>query len=298
MASIVHYTACPICEGNHLSEIFLVKDQTVSKKKFSIWECATCTLRFTQDGPDEKSITPYYQSEDYISHSNTKKGLVNSLYLQVRNITIGQKRKLVQKLTRLKKGVMLDVGSGTGNFACEMQNADWKVTGLEPDAGARNIALKEFGITLQSTDQFYNLPPASFDAITLWHVLEHVHELNQYVKQLRILLKPGGKLIIAVPNYTSLDSKIYKEFWAAYDVPRHLYHFSPGAIKRLTEKHGMAIVGYRPMWFDSFYISLISSKYKNGKTRWIPAFINGLRSNINAIGKTQKCSSVIYILTR
>jgi 2-polyprenyl-3-methyl-5-hydroxy-6-metoxy-1,4-benzoquinol methylase len=295
MASI-HYNLCPVCGSTHLTKVLAVNDYTVSKEDFQVWECATCSLRFTQDVPNETSIIPYYKSEEYISHSNTDKGLINTLYKAVRKLTLTQKRKLVKRVTGLKKGVLLDVGSGTGAFASEMQQHGWLVTGLEPDEGARKIAQKDFGIKLQPTDRFYQLPPASFDAITLWHVLEHVHDLHRYIAQLKILLKPGGKLLIAVPNYTSLDADIYKEFWAAYDVPRHLYHFSPPAIRKLMEKHQMAVVGYKPMWFDSFYICLLSSKYKNGNTRWLPAILNGLRSNAHAWGKTKRCSSVIYIL--
>ncbi|HEY9362172.1 MAG TPA: class I SAM-dependent methyltransferase, partial [Chitinophagaceae bacterium] len=235
MASI-HYNLCPVCGSTHLTKVLTVKDYTVSKEDFQLWECATCSLRFTQDVPDEASIIPYYKSEEYISHTNTDKGLINTLYKAVRKLTLTQKRKLINRVTGLKKGVLLDVGSGTGAFAGEMQKHGWVVTGLEPDEGARKIAQKDFGINLEPADSFYQLPPASFDAITLWHVLEHVHDLHRYIAQLKILLKPAGKLLIAVPNYTSLDADIYKEFWAAYDVPRHLYHFSPAAMRKLAEK--------------------------------------------------------------
>ena len=138
----------------------------------------------------------------------------------------------------------------------------------------------------------------TFDAITLWHVLEHVHDLQGYITKLKLLLKENGKLFIAVPNYTSNDAVIYKEFWAAYDVPRHLYHFSPQSMKMLIEKHGMRIEQYKPMWYDSFYVSMLSSKYKNGKTNLTASFFNGLRSNSKAIGNVERCSSVVYIIKK
>ena len=163
---------------------------------------------------------------------------------------------------------------------------------------ARKIASQLYQLDLADAKEFYQLRPESFDAITLWHVLEHVHDLTKYVRHLRALLKESGKIFIAVPNYTSLDAKIYKEFWAAYDVPRHLYHFSPQSMKLLIEKNGLKIVQYKPMWYDSFYICLLSSKYKNARTNWITALWNGFRSNLKAMADVKKCSSINYIVEK
>jgi 2-polyprenyl-3-methyl-5-hydroxy-6-metoxy-1,4-benzoquinol methylase/transcription elongation factor Elf1 len=294
----IHYTNCPICNSADISIVLSVKDHTVSGESFPVAHCNQCTLRFTQDVPDPVSIGPYYKSENYISHTNTSKGLINGLYQFVRKRTLKGKRKLVQKVSGLSRGRLLDVGSGVGSFANEMQQNGWEVTGLEPDDDARAVAKKEYGLELQPIDRFYHLQPGSFDVITLWHVMEHVHDLQQYVQQLRVLLKDTGKLVIAVPNYTSKDASIYKEYWAAWDVPRHLYHFSPQSMLRLLESNGMKIGQYKPMWYDSFYICLLSSKYKNGKSNLIASFFNGLRSNLKAMGDVKKCSSVIYIVSR
>ncbi len=263
---------------------------------FTVAECNQCTHRFTQDVPGPSSISPYYKSEDYISHTDTSKGFINSLYQSVRKRTVRQKRKLVEKVTGVIKGVLLDVGSGTGAFANEMKRNGWDVTGLEPDEDARKVAKESFDIELSDTSHFYQLPDNSFDAITFWHVLEHVHDLQGYLAKLKTLLKREGKLFIAVPNYTSKDASIYEEYWAAYDVPRHLYHFSPQSMKVLIEKHGMKLLQCKPMWYDSFYVSMLSSKYKKGRTNLITAFFNGLRSNSKALGDVKKCSSVIYII--
>jgi 2-polyprenyl-3-methyl-5-hydroxy-6-metoxy-1,4-benzoquinol methylase len=242
------------------------------------------------------SISPYYKSENYISHTNTSKGLINRLYQSVRKRTLKKKRKLIEKSTGLQKGSLLDIGSGTGSFASEMTLAGWQVTGLEPDADARAVGKQSYNIELADINQFYQLPVSSYDAITMWHVLEHVHDLHGYVAQLKLLLKENGKLFIAVPNYTSKDAAIYKEHWAAYDVPRHLYHFSPRSMQVLMEKHGLKLLRHKAMWYDSFYVSMLSSKYRNGKTNLFASFFNGLRSNLKAIGNVKKCSSVIYII--
>lgn len=297
MSSVIHFTNCPACGSNNIKKVLSAKDNTVSKEEFAIWQCNECTLRFTQDVPDAASIGAYYKSEDYISHTNTSKGLINRLYQNVRKRTLAQKRELVEKVTGLHAGKLLDVGSGTGAFLNEMKQHGWTVQGLEPDAGARNIAQETFNVKTNDTALFFNILPSSFNVITLWHVLEHVHELPRYIVKLKDLLKANGKLFIAVPNYTSMDAKIYRGNWAAYDVPRHLYHFSPQAMQQLIEKHGMKITEYHPMWFDSFYVSLLSSKSKSGKTGWISAFFSGLLSNIRAFGNEKKCSSIIYVIS-
>jgi 2-polyprenyl-3-methyl-5-hydroxy-6-metoxy-1,4-benzoquinol methylase len=296
MSQPVHYTHCPVCGSPDIKNALSAKDNTVSGETFVIAECKACSFRFTQDVPDAASISPYYKSENYISHSNTSKGLINRLYQSVRKRTLRQKRKLISKATGLEKASLLDVGSGTGSFANEMKQAGWQVTGLEPDADARTVGKQLYNIELADINQFYQLPASSYDAITMWHVLEHVHDLQGYIAQLKLLLKENGKLFIAVPNYTSKDAAIYKEHWAAYDVPRHLYHFSPQSMQVLMEKHGLKILQHKAMWYDSFYVSMLSSKYKNGKTNLVASFFNGLRSNLKALGDVKRCSSVIYII--
>jgi 2-polyprenyl-3-methyl-5-hydroxy-6-metoxy-1,4-benzoquinol methylase len=292
---LVHYTHCPICGSSQLKTLFSVTDFSVSKKEFPLVECDDCTLRFTQDFPSANSIAPYYQFEEYISHTNSNKGIVNQLYRQVRKITLGQKKNLIQKTTGLSTGKLLDMGSGTGTFAGYMKKAGWQVTGLEPDEGARKVAYKEFGVILSDTSSFFELAPAQFDVITLWHVLEHVHELQRYVQQLKKLLKPKGKLIIAVPNYTAEDANHFGAHWAAYDVPRHLYHFSPSAMRLLLAKNQLSLETIKPMWFDSFYVSMLSSKYKTGKLQLLPSIWAGLTSNSKAWRDKERCSSLIYI---
>jgi 2-polyprenyl-3-methyl-5-hydroxy-6-metoxy-1,4-benzoquinol methylase len=298
MAQLIHYTHCPVCGSADFRKILSAKDHTVSGEEFVVVECVNCTLRFTQGVPDAASIAPYYKSEEYISHTNTSKGLINRLYQSVRKRTLKQKRKLIIQETGVSKGVLLDLGAGTGAFANEMKQAGWEVTGLEPDSDARKTGREQFNIELEDTGRFYELADGTFDAITMWHVLEHVHDLQGYVAKLKTLLKENGKLIIAVPNYTSKDASAYAGHWAAYDVPRHLYHFSPKAMQVLMEKNGLKIKAYKPMWFDSFYVSMLSSKYKNGKTNLAGAFFKGLGSNLQAMGDVKKCSSVIYVVGR
>lgn len=286
---------CPVCKSKNLTFVIKATDYTVSHKNFEIWQCNLCTLRFTQSVPDKAAIAAYYKSENYISHSNTDKGFINSLYHKVRKRTLLSKRKLIEAITAIKKGEILDIGCGTGSFLHVMQQAGWSITGLEPDETAIAKAKELYGLNIQSPETLFKLAPATFDAITMWHVLEHVHELEEYLIQLKLLLKPGGRLFIAVPNYTSYDESVYRQYWAAYDVPRHLYHFSPDAMMKLLAAHQLKLISIKPMWFDSFYVSMLSEKYKTGKNNFIKAFWVGLNSNIKALRNKEKCSSVIYI---
>jgi 2-polyprenyl-3-methyl-5-hydroxy-6-metoxy-1,4-benzoquinol methylase len=271
MSNQIHYTLCPVCGSAGISKVFKVKDNTASQEFFDIYHCSNCQVRFTQNPPSEASIGEYYKSENYISHTDTSKGLVNRLYQAVRNFSINQKKKLIEKTTGLTKGNLLDVGSGTGYFAAAMQKAGWQTTGLEPDEGARNVAMQQHSLNLLPANELFNLPGKKFDAITLWHVLEHVYDLKKYITTFKNLLADNGKLFIAVPNYTSYDAMSYGTDWAGYDVPRHLYHFTPQTMQWLMRESGFRIIDIKPMWFDSFYVSLLSSKYKNGSPNWFGA---------------------------
>ena len=292
---MIHYTQCPVCATENFHQVLSAKDYTVSQQQFQIMECDKCHLRFTNDVPGQDEIGPYYKSENYISHSDTNKGIINRLYHIVRGITINGKKNTIKHFTKKAKGTILDIGCGTGVFLKSMKNAGWDVTGLEPDAGARKIANELNGINTYGPERLFELPPHSFDAITLWHVLEHVHELHTYMEQIKKLLSPGGHVFIAVPNYTSYDAAYYKEHWAAYDVPRHLYHFSPGSMINLLNAHGFALDKTLPMWFDSFYVSMLSEQYRSGKNNFFNAALIAGISNLRAIGKVNNCSSLIYV---
>ena len=293
--SIITHKVCPGCSSVAIEQKLIAEDFTVSHQQFEIWECNTCSLRFTQHIPDAGSIGSFYQSDTYISHTDTKEGIINKLYHIVRKRTIIRKVALVQAVTGKQTGAVLDIGAGTGAFAHAMQQAGWQVTGLEPDAATRQRSKELYGLSLQPTEGLFALPAAGFDAITLWHVLEHVHELQAYVQQFKKLLKPGGKLLVAVPNYTSHDAAVYKQYWAAYDVPRHLYHFSPASMQQLLQQHGLLLQQHRPMWFDSFYVAMLSEQYKRGRNGLVSAVWTGFVSNLVTVFNKKRCSSLIYI---
>ena len=292
---MIHYHQCPVCGTENINKVFTAKDYTVSQQLFDILECTSCSLRFTNNIPGEKEMGAYYQSENYISHSNTRKGFINRLYHVIRNITLQSKKNILLHYTKKPVGNLLDIGSGTGLFLKKMKDAGWNVTGLEPDADARKISADQQSGSVYLPEKLFELPLHSFDAISLWHVLEHVHNLHTYMEQIKKLITPGGYLFVAVPNYTSADAAYYKEHWAAYDVPRHLYHFSPKSMQHLFEKHGFVLKKTLPMWFDSFYVSMLSEKYRNEKNNYFNAILRGSFSNLRALGDNKNCSSVIYV---
>lgn len=287
-------TNSPI-ENRKLEPFISCKDHTVSRETFPIFIDKGSELLVTTPRPNDEDLGKYYESEAYISHSGTKKSLVDKLYHWVRNFTIKKKVKLINSFNSEEK-TLLDIGAGTGEFLVACLNDGWKVTGVEPNQKAREIANSKIANPeLQIHNDLDGFKTETFDTITMWHVLEHVPNLNEYVSKLKLLLKPNGTLIVAVPNFKSYDAHHYKEFWAAYDVPRHLWHFSRKSISELFAKKKMKVEKVLPMKFDSFYVSLLSEKYKSGKSNMLRAFVIGLKSNLKA-KSSKEYSSHIYII--
>lgn len=291
---MLNITECPVCGHPETRHALTCKDFTVSQKQFDIVECTGCGFRFTNPVPGQDEIGPYYISDDYISHSNTKRGLVSRVYQWVRRRAIRQKASQIECETGLRNGRLLDIGCGTGEFLAEMKRRGWATHGLEPSPAARTQAQQNHSLTVQEPQELFNLTPGTYDVITMWHVMEHVHTLNEYVAQLHKLLKPNGLLIVAVPNATSHDAAHYAEYWAAWDVPRHLYHFSLPTMKRLMAKHGLEVKTAELMSWDAYYVSLLSEKYRTGRQRLFAAFCAGWRSNRAARKDVTRSSSLRY----
>lgn len=283
---------CPVCGSQSFEPFITCKDYTVSQESFDIVSCVSCRFKFTNPRPDNSSIGKYYKSEDYVSHSDTKKGLINKLYHAVRSRTLKQKLKLISGY--VSRGTILDYGCGTGMFLKACQDAGWNSFGFEPDNEARQIS-KNKGLRVENGID--SLKQNKYDIITLWHVLEHVTDLDETLSFFSNSISDKGRLVIAVPNHISFDGKFYKEFWAGYDVPRHIYHFEPRTTERLLAKFRFQLTETKPMKFDSYYVSLLSEKYKTGTMNYISAFLNGFKSNTKAHSAADY-SSVIYIFKK
>jgi 2-polyprenyl-3-methyl-5-hydroxy-6-metoxy-1,4-benzoquinol methylase len=268
-----------------------VKDYSVSQETFDLYHDETLDMLITSPQPSLENLGKYYESEDYISHTDNKRSLFEKLYHFIKSIALKNKLNLINSL-QPNKGRILDIGAGTGDFLSVAKNDGWQTIGVEPSERAKSTAINK-GISF--VEQTSELENHSFDMISMWHVLEHVPDLDKQIKELKRLLKPTGTLIIAVPNFKSFDAKHYGKFWAAYDVPIHFWHFSKTAIKLLFEKEEMKLEKVLPMKFDSFYVSLLSEKYKSGKMNFVKAFFIGLQSNWKAKNNFEY-SSHIYIL--
>ena len=294
----ITYTECTVCNSSNIELALKTNDYSISKEAYEIWKCTECDFHFTQGVPDQEHIAPYYKSEDYISHSDTKKGIINNLYHKVRNIMLDRKFKLVKKYSQ--EGNLLDYGAGTGYFPGYVKSKNHSVTAIEIDPNSRKYAKDTFDLDVYEPEALVDgtLEEGTFDVISLWHVMEHLYEPKSYVQRFYNLLQTNGHLIIAVPNYTSSDGQYYDKHWAAYDVPRHLWHFSPSTMKQMVESDGFQLVEKKSMPFDSFYVSLLSEKYKKGKTSLIAGFLRGFKSYSKSARNVDVCSSVIYVFRK
>lgn len=268
-----------------------VTDYSVSKEVFDLYQDEELDMLITHPKPGLDVLGRYYESADYISHTDSKRSLFEKVYHFIKGIALKNKLNLINSL-QPNKGKILDIGAGTGEFLSVAQQNGWNTTGVEPSEKAKQIAINK-GVSF--VEALAQLEDHTFDVITMWHVLEHVPDLNHQIKELKRLLKPSGCLIVAVPNFNSFDAQHYGKFWAAYDVPIHFWHFSKTAIQKLFQKEQMELVKILPMKFDSFYVSLLSEKYKSGRMNYVKAFFIGLWSNIKA-KSDMEYSSHIYIL--
>ncbi|WP_298532261.1 class I SAM-dependent methyltransferase [uncultured Algibacter sp.] len=275
--------------------IFLsVKDHSVSGEEFKLIQNSEYGFLETTPQPSLEKLPTYYESEDYISHTDSKRNLFEKVYHLVRTFSLKKKLSLINSFLSEEKH-LLDIGCGTGDFLQIAQSNGWTISGIEPNSEARVIANSKTNATVFDTSQLSSFKKKSFDVITLWHVLEHLPDLESQIVSFKKLLKPKGRLVIAVPNYNSYDAKHYKEFWAAYDVPRHLWHFNQESISKLMVTQDFEVEKVKPMWFDAFYVSLLSEKYKSGKMKPIKGFFIGLLSNLKACS-SKEASSLIYII--
>jgi len=271
-----------------------VKDYSVSGEEFKLLHNKELDMLETFPQPKAENILDYYKSDDYISHTDTKRNLLEFAYHSARQIALKRKLKLIKSFDSESKN-LLDIGCGTGDFLETALKDNWTITGIEPNEQARQIANSKTNNSVFEIEQLTKLKPNSFDVITLWHVLEHLPNLEIHTALFKSLLKPNGTLVIAVPNFKSYDAKYYKNFWAAYDVPRHLWHFSKTAIENVFKKENLNLVKTLPLIFDAYYVSLLSEKYKSGFMNPVKAFWIGFRSNLKA-RSSKEYSSHIYIL--
>jgi len=294
--TLQHIEQCPLCGHSQFIHIETCKDYFVSHEDFSLYCCCNCQFVFTQDVPKGKDKWRYYEASDYVSHSDAKKGLVNHIYHHVRRIMLRRKTRLATK--GKKRGNLLDVGCGTGYFAASVKQKGWDVVGIEPSIAAAETAHKKFNIEVIPPEKLTDISHHQFDIITLWHVLEHLEDLNDAMALFFKLLRENGRLLIAFPNKNSYDAIKYRAYWAAYDVPRHIWHFSPDTFRLFAQKHDYTIVSIKRLPFDAFYISILSEKYRNRKYPLLRGMVSGIAAYAVSLLNREKSSSLIYVLKK
>ncbi len=286
---------CPWCGSDKAQINLWLKDEFLSKEDFHICECLNCGLLYTMPRPSKDKIGEYYKSEEYYSHQENKKGFIPKVYEAVKKINLKHKYKLASN--GLKVGKVLDVGCGVGDFLHTAEMHGWECTGVEPSEDAKVIAQKRMNGKIISSEDLENIPEGYFDLITMWHVLEHVDDLRWQVEQLRRLVKPKGRVVIALPNYKSYDGQYYKELWAAYDVPRHLNHFNKTTLTKIFKASGMELVKIDKLRWDAYYISYMSEQYKLHSLPLARGVYRGWISNCKA-KRSGEWSSLVYIFEK
>jgi SAM-dependent methyltransferase len=294
MANIIVQN-CPACGSINYDKVLTTEDYLVSGELFDIMECNDCSLRFTSPIPSNNEIYNYYKSDDYISHTGKGNSIINQIYRIVQYFTLRIKKKKVINFSQKKLGSILDIGCGTGKFLKTMKQSGWEINGVEINNTAREIAENNTGSAILNQSDFFE-SKQKYDVITLWHSLEHLYDLKKYLNKISISLNANGVIMIAVPNYQSFDAEYYKQDWAAYDVPRHLYHFSLGAIIILMGKFKFRLIESQQMPFDSFYVALLSELSVRKKHNIIKALLVGWKSYWQGRKSAEKGSSILYIL--
>ncbi|WP_250632903.1 class I SAM-dependent methyltransferase [Rhodoflexus caldus] len=292
-----HYP-CPDCNGEQFAAFHTCRDYTVSGELFTLARCRQCQMVITQQPPPSEKIGSYYKSEDYVSHSDTKRGLFFRLYHLARGWMLQSKRKLVEKYSGKTNGKLLDWGCGTGYFPAAMQQAGWQVQGIEADEDARNYARQKFSLAVFAPEKVTQLPDSQYDCISFWHVMEHLHDLRGTIANIERLLAPQGIVVVALPNQQSYDAWYYGRYWAAWDVPRHLWHFAPQNIERLMAANGFGLLHKQTMPFDPFYVALLSEKYREKRWGFINGILQGFISLVKGYLNVNQSSSVIYVFSR
>ncbi|MDZ4756554.1 MAG: class I SAM-dependent methyltransferase [Bacteroidota bacterium] len=287
---------CPVCKEDLLKRFLSCKDYVASGEDFSLDQCNNCGFVFTNPRPDFNECGRYYESDKYVSHQDNDKSFVLYLYRWVRNRNLKWKLKVISKYQKIT-GEILDYGCGLGNFLNFCKQQGWKSTGMDVSENARNVVKERYDINVFPNAEIKNQGNNKYDIITLWHVLEHVYDIDETVLEFHRILKDSGTLFIAVPNRKSYDALHYKEKWDAYDVPRHIYHFSPEDMGVLMNRLGFKIVEKRGMFYDAFYVSMRSEMHNGRGMKILRGFYRGLISNIKAAGN-HKYSSMLYVIKK
>ena len=283
---------CPACGSPDIGSYTTITDHYYSKENFDIAACKGCGLRFTQNRPAPEEIGRYYDSENYASHDSGKKASVFlKVYQMARDYMLGLKFNLVRQFKPEWKQV-LDYGTGEGFFTEYLLKKGKDASGIEPSAVARENFKSRTGKTL--FEDIDALPAdKTFQVITLWHVLEHIHTLRETMEKLTERLEQKGIIVIAIPNQKAKDLEAFGPHWAAWDVPRHLYHWDTDSLSAFMKSLGLVRIHTGQLPLDPFYIGMISARYA-GKGA-VSGILTGLKSYFHGKSNPAEGSTLLTI---
>ena len=292
------FRPCPLCGASGQIPYANCTDFTVSKESYTLLRCPVCGVVYTLDPPSQEDMSRYDKLLLKLKLGDAPTGLVGRLYYRVRSHMLGKKARLVETQAYRTSGSLLNYGAKTGFFSHRMERRGWKVTSVERYHEERQFSLEMFHHRMIDVPEMDSLHAGTFDVITMWHVFEHCHHPNQLLDRFYELLRPGGILVMACPNVRSTDAMYYGPYWAAYDVPRHLWHFDPNSISTLAHRHGFTLMHHEVMPFDSFYISILSEKHMLHRMPFIRGMVHGFYSWYVSLNRRSKASSLVYVFRK
>lgn len=292
------FRPCPLCGASGQIPYANCTDFTVSKESYTLMRCPSCGMVYTLDPPSQEEMYRYDKLNLKLKLGDAPTGVVGRLYYRVRSHMLGKKARLVESQAYRTSGSLLNYGAKTGFFSHRMERRGWKVTSVERYHEERQFSLEMFHHRMIDVPEMDSLHAGTFDVITMWHVFEHCHHPHELLDRFYELLRPGGILIMACPNIRSTDAMYYGPYWAAYDVPRHLWHFDTNSICKLAHRHGFTLMHHEVMPFDSFYISILSERHMRHRLAFIRGMIHGLYSWCVSLTRRSRGSSLVYVFRK
>ena len=292
------FNSCPLCGAYGQTPYADCTDFTVSRESYILMRCPECGMVYTSNPPKECDTSKYDKLDLKLKLGDSPAGLIHKLYYYIRLRMLSRKAHIVESQSYRTGGSLLNYGAKTGYFSHKMERRGWKVTSIEKYHEERLFSLEMFHHRMFDVPEMDRLHPETFDVITLWHVFEHCYDPNGLLDKFYKLLRPTGILIMACPNIRSTDAMHYGPYWAAYDVPRHLWHFNTTSLSELAHKHGFTLMHRERMPFDCFYISILSEKHKRHKMAFLRGILYGFHCWLVSLAHPDSSSSMVYVFRK
>lgn len=289
---------CPLCGAIETVPYATCSDHASSRLQYLLLRCPACGVVFTDNHPEEDEMEQFETLDSQIRRADSPEGITERLYRHVRRRMLRRKAGLVVRQSYRDSGTLLNYGAKRGFFSDHMERKGWKVTSVDRHHENRQFSLEHFHHRMSGMQEMSDFTPETFDVITLWHVFEHENEPERLLDTFHRILRPGGILVMSCPNICSTDAMHYGPYWAAYDVPRHLWHFNPVSLNRLVHRHGFTLMHHEKMPYDCFYISIMSEQYMMHRLAFLRGMAYGLHSWLVSLTRRGRSSSIVYVFRK